>query len=111
MAAAQRYRPWRPVAVGYPAHTGAGQHNQGSHELARFITEVCTGLDMDSIEGRSRFISIVQSQWERLPKSAFKSQLLGEIAALAELNEPELITLWGASSHIGFRDIDLRKKK
>lgn len=83
---------------------------KGSHELARFVTEVCTGLDMDSIEGRSRFISIVKPQWERLPKSAFKSQLLGEIAALAELSEPELMTLWGASSHIGFRGIYLRKK-
>lgn len=68
---------------------------KGHRELMRFVISACTGYDMASVEGRSRFVSIIKPHWERLPKSAFKRQLLGEIATLTNLWQTELLQIWG----------------
>ncbi len=64
--------------------------------LSRFVVEAAReNCDMASTEGRSRFVSLIKPHWELLPDGAFKRQLLGEIAALANLGQQELLELWG----------------
>lgn len=64
--------------------------------LSRFLIEAARSeCDMASTEGRSRFVSLLKPQWGLLPDGAFKRQLLGEMAELANLGQHELLELWG----------------
>ena len=64
--------------------------------LSRFVIEAAREeCDMSSTEGRSRFVSLIKPHWELLPDGAFKRQLLGDIADLANLGQHELLELWG----------------
>jgi len=63
--------------------------------LSRFLVDAAReGCDLQSAEGRARMISQAQPLWNLLPAGALKLQLLGELAALAQLAAPALDALW-----------------
>lgn len=66
--------------------------------LSRFLIDSAReGCDLSSAEGRARLGVHAQPLWEALPDGALKRQLLGEIAALVQLDARELGSLWADS--------------
>jgi len=65
--------------------------------LSRFLIESAReGCDLSSAEGRARLASNARPLWNALPDGALKRQLLGEIAALVQLDAQDLAQLWEA---------------
>ena len=63
--------------------------------LSRFLLEAAReGCDLASAEGRARLASNARTLWGALPEGALRQQILGEIAALAQLGSNELAALW-----------------
>lgn len=63
--------------------------------LSRQLVEAAReGVDLDSAEGRARFLSNAKPLWSALPEGALKLQLLGELAQMAGLAGPDLASLW-----------------
>ncbi|HYN59434.1 MAG TPA: DNA primase [Rubrivivax sp.] len=58
-----------------------------------------SGCDLGSAEGRARMLATAKPLWSLLPDSGtLKRQLLGELAALAQLQPGDLAQLWGLAS-------------
>ena len=67
--------------------------------LSRFLVEAAReGCDLTTAEGRAHMSSNAKPLWGMLPDGALKLQLLGELAAQAQLTSQELGTLWAATS-------------
>ena len=65
--------------------------------LSRFMIEAAReGCDLSSAEGRAHLASNARPLWSALPDGALKRQMLGEIAALVQLDARELGALWPA---------------
>ncbi len=63
--------------------------------LSRFLLETAReGCDLASAEGRARLASNARALWSTLPEGALRQQILGEIAALVQLDGRELAALW-----------------
>lgn len=63
--------------------------------LSRFLIESSReGCDLASAEGRAHMASNARPLWTALPDGALKRQLLGEIAALVQLEGQDLAQLW-----------------
>ena len=63
--------------------------------LSRFLIEAASeGCDLGQAEGRARMASNASPLWTQLPDGALKRQLLGEIAALVQLDARDLADLW-----------------
>lgn len=63
--------------------------------LSRQLVEAASeGCDLDSAEGRARFLSNARPLWNSLPQGLLKRQLLGELAKRAQLPDQELMGLW-----------------
>lgn len=52
------------------------------------------GCDLGTAEGRARMLAHAKPLWNALPEGALRQQLLGELAAIAGLNAPDLLDLW-----------------
>ncbi|MFN7713722.1 MAG: DNA primase [Curvibacter sp.] len=66
--------------------------------LSRFLIEAARdGCDLATAEGRARLASNARPLWSALPDGALKRQLLGELAALVQLESRELGSLWAAT--------------
>lgn len=65
--------------------------------LSRQLVEAASdGCDLDSAEGRARFLANAKPLWNALPQGLLKRQLLGELAKRAQLPDQELMGLWQA---------------
>ncbi len=63
--------------------------------LSRFLVEAASeGCDLSAAEGRARLASQARPLWSALPDGALKRQLLGELAALVQLDARELADIW-----------------
>jgi DNA primase len=63
--------------------------------LSRQLVEAARdGVDLDSAEGRAKFLANARPLWSALPEGALKLQLLGELAQMAALAGPDLARLW-----------------
>jgi DNA primase len=63
--------------------------------LSRQLVEAAReGVDLDTAEGRARFLANAKPLWSALPDGALKLQLLGELAQMAGLAGPDLARLW-----------------
>jgi DNA primase len=63
--------------------------------LSQWLCEVAAQqCDLSTPEGRAHMSSKARPLWWALPDGAFKRQLLGEIAAQAQLPVPELLDIW-----------------
>lgn len=62
----------------------------------QLIESAREGCDLGQAEGRARMLANARPLWQALPDGALKRQLLGELAALAQLATPELGELWNA---------------
>ncbi|MDB5753026.1 MAG: primase [Ramlibacter sp.] len=72
--------------------------------LSRFLLEAAReGLDLNSAEGRAHFAANAKPLWSQLPEGALKTQLLGEIAELVQLNSRELADVWEGRSPLAAR--------
>ena len=67
--------------------------------LSRQLIETAsTGCEMETAEGRARFLAHARPCWSALPHGALKLQMLGELAARAKLEAAELNELWQGGS-------------
>ncbi|MGZ5787184.1 MAG: DNA primase [Ramlibacter sp.] len=65
--------------------------------LSRFLVDAAReGCDLATAEGRAHMAANAKPLWSALPDGALKRQLLGELAALVQLDARELAGLWGA---------------
>lgn len=63
--------------------------------LSRQLIETAReGVDLDTAEGRARFLSNAKPLWSSLPEGALRLQLLGELAQMAALSGADLERLW-----------------
>lgn len=63
--------------------------------LSRQLVEAAReGVDLDTAEGRAKFLANAKPLWSALPEGALKLQLLGELAQMAGLSGPDLSRLW-----------------
>ncbi len=64
--------------------------------LSRQLVESAReGCDLAAAEGRARFLTQAKGLWQALPEGALRHQILGDIAALAQLSADQLASLWG----------------
>lgn len=67
--------------------------------LSRQLVEAAReGVDLDTAEGRAKFLANAKPLWSALPDGALKLQLLGELAQMAGLAGPDLARLWQSAS-------------
>ncbi|HWI80935.1 DNA primase, partial [Ramlibacter sp.] len=63
--------------------------------LSRFLIEAAReGCDLATAEGRAHLAANAKPLWTQLPEGALRRQLLGEIAALVQIDVGELEALW-----------------
>ena len=63
--------------------------------LSRQMIEAAEiGCELDTAEGRARFLANARPYWSALPEGALKLQMLGELATNARLESAELLGLW-----------------
>jgi DNA primase len=75
------------------------RHVSEATPLSRFLIETAReGCDLGAAEGRAHLAANARPLWAALPGGALKRQLLGEIAALVQLDPRELSGLWGAAA-------------
>ena len=76
--------------------------------LSRQLVEAAAeGCELDSAEGRARFLANARPLWSALPQGLLKRQLLGELARRAQLPDQELMALWqgaGGPAQSGWAD-------
>lgn len=66
--------------------------------LSRFLVEAASEqCDLQTPEGRALMASHARPLWELLPDGVLKRQLLGELAALAQLDARDLADVWRQS--------------
>ncbi|HET9642774.1 MAG TPA: DNA primase [Burkholderiaceae bacterium] len=64
--------------------------------LSQQLVEVArNSCDLDTAEGRSRFLAQARPLWQALPEGALRRQVLGELAALSRLEVDDLLAMWG----------------
>ncbi len=74
---------------------GFAQYVAQATPLSRFLIEAAQdGCDMDIPEGRAHMAANAGPLWTQLPDGVLKRQLLGEIAALTQLDGRDLEDLW-----------------
>jgi DNA primase len=56
------------------------------------------GVDLDTAEGRAKFLANAKPLWSALPDGALKLQLLGELAQMGGLVGPDLARLWQSAA-------------
>ena len=67
--------------------------------LSRFLVEAASEqCDLGTPEGRAHMASNARLLWEPLPDGVLKRQLLGELAALAQLDARDLSEVWSQTS-------------
>ncbi len=67
--------------------------------LSRFLVEAASEqCDLGTPEGRAHMASHARLLWEPLPDGVLKRQLLGELAALAQLDARDLSEVWSQAS-------------
>ena len=67
--------------------------------LSRFLVEAASEqCDLGTPEGRAHMASNARLLWEPLPDGVLKRQLLGELAALAQLDARDLSDVWSQTS-------------
>ncbi|MBU3649891.1 MAG: DNA primase [Limnohabitans sp.] len=72
--------------------------------LSRFLVESAReSCDLATAEGRALMASQAKPLWSALPEGVLKTQLLGELADLAQIGAPELQQLWGNTGGRGER--------
>ncbi len=63
--------------------------------LSRQLVEAARdGVDLDTAEGRARFLANAKPLWSALPEGALKLQLLGELAQMGGISGSDLAQLW-----------------
>jgi DNA primase len=63
--------------------------------LSRQLVDAASAeCDLDTAEGRARFLANAQPFWSALPEGPLKLQMLAELASQAKLETPELHGLW-----------------
>ena len=73
-----------------------GHAVQNAVPLSRFLLEAAAqDCDLNTAEGRAHLAANARPLWQLLPAGALAQQLLGEIAAQAQLGTHELTDLWG----------------
>jgi DNA primase len=71
------------------------RHIADATPLSRFLVEAASEhCDLGTPEGRAHMASKARLFWEPLPDGALKRQLLGELAALAQLDPLDLREVW-----------------
>jgi len=66
--------------------------------LSRFLIEAAReGCDLSTAEGRAHMAANAKPLWTQLPDGALRRQLLGEIAALVQVEGRELASLWSVA--------------
>jgi len=60
-----------------------------------FLDSVSQGQDLNTSEGRAHALHTAREGWSLLPESAFKRQLLHDLAALTQLGTHEILDIWG----------------
>jgi DNA primase len=66
--------------------------------LSRFLIEAAReGCDLGTAEGRAHMAANAKPLWTQLPDGALRRQLLGEIAALVQVEGRELASLWSVA--------------
>src|SRR5688572_15857452 len=66
--------------------------------LSRFLIEAAReGCDLGTAEGRAHMAANAKPLWTQLPDGALRRQLLGEIAALVQVEARELASLWSVA--------------
>jgi len=71
------------------------RHIAEAMPLSRFLVEIASEqCDLGTPEGRAHMASNARHLWEPLPDGALKRQLLGELAALAQLDPRDLADIW-----------------
>ena len=63
----------------------------------QLIEQAAEGADLGTAEGRARMLAQAKPLWSALPDGALKRQLLPELARQAQLELPDLTSLWGAA--------------
>ena len=63
----------------------------------QLIDHAAEGADTRTPEGRARMLARAKPLWQQMPDSAYKRQLLGEIAREAELGPAEVAVAWGVA--------------
>ncbi|SER45478.1 DNA primase [Giesbergeria anulus] len=72
----------------------------GAQPLSQFLcTAAAQQCDLTTPEGRARMSSHAAPLWAALPEGAFKRQMLGDLAAQAQLTPAELLEDWQNASH------------
>ncbi|NMM82542.1 DNA primase, partial [Acidovorax sp. SRB_14] len=67
--------------------------------LSRFLVDAASEqCDLGTPEGRAHMASNARQLWEPLPDGVLKRQLLGELAALAQLDARDLSEVWSQAS-------------
>jgi DNA primase len=56
------------------------------------------GVDLDTAEGRAKFLANAKPLWSALPDGALKLQLLGELAQMGAVAGPDLARLWQSAA-------------
>jgi DNA primase len=60
----------------------------------QLIDAAAIGCELETAEGRARFLANAKPYWSALPEGALKLQMLGEFASTARLDSAELTRLW-----------------
>jgi DNA primase len=60
----------------------------------QLIDAAAQGCELETAEGRARFLANAKPYWSALPEGALKLQMLGEFASTARLDSAELTQLW-----------------
>jgi DNA primase len=63
----------------------------------QMIDAAASGCELETAEGRARFLANAKPYWSALPEGALKLQMLGELAANARLESADLLGLWQAT--------------
>ena len=65
---------------------------------AQLVAAASSGCDLETPEGRARFLANAKPYWTVLAEGTLKLQMLGELAQRARLDTAELDRLWAGSS-------------
>jgi DNA primase len=75
------------------------QYVEQAVPLSRQLVEAAReGCDLDTAEGRARFLAQAKPLWGALPDGLLARQILSELAQQAQLSADELRSLWGGAA-------------
>ncbi len=67
--------------------------------LSRQLVEAAReGCDLETAEGRARFLAQARPMWQALPEGVLQRQILGELASLSSMSTDELVGMWRGGS-------------